>query len=372
MKRFGLALLCTFVLFCTFALVTLAQNTSSPTPSSSAPPLSQSVPSEDSGAGETPSQTEEAEQSTQEETTDEATSEENAAEENTVEGSSEDLPIAKRSMKISRKDRDIKVTNNAPDERGGEFRLNIPECEKDTRLSTIYAPEGYIIETLVNEATILSQVALSRRPPNVEDENGDIIERGADKEKLELFGGSLTVSKETLCPENVKKSDQPDVTLKEGRTTVTGLNFLYSNATGIGNMKGPITLDRVAEGDSPALNATSDTMQVNVDDDKTFLEGNVKVTSEDRVSEAASLEYNEERGLAILRGDLEEGIPAKSTKGNDVTQGDIIIYYLDTNDVLVEGNVQADIEVNLEDEETSGDGAADGADGASSERGTGE
>jgi lipopolysaccharide export system protein LptA len=84
------------------------------------------------------------------------------------------------------------------------------------------------------------------------------------------------------------------------------------------------------------------------------------VTSEDRVSEATSLEYNEERGIAILRGDPEKNLPAKSTKGNDVTQGDVIIYYLDTNDVLVEGNVQADIEVDLEDDEPS-DGSSDGS-----------
>lgn len=326
MKRLGLILLCCFALF------TLAQEASS----------SETATEETS----TPAtnNTEESETSENDQSPTEAASDE---------ASSEDLPIAKRSMKISRKDREIKVTNNAPDERGGEFRLNIPECEKETRLSTIYAPEGYIIETLVNDAIILSQVALSRRPPNVEDENGEIIERGADKERLELFGGTLEVNKETLCPEDIKKSDQPDVTLKEGRTTVTGINFVYSNANGIGDMKGPITLDRVAEGDSPALNATSDTMQVNVDDDKTFLEGNVKVTSEDRVSEATSLEYNEERGIAILRGDPKKDLPAKSTKGSDVTQGDVIIYYLDTNDVLVEGNVQADIEVDLEDDETS-------------------
>jgi lipopolysaccharide export system protein LptA len=348
MKHPGLILLCCFVLF------TLAQDASS----------SETVSTQEKTNAEdvTPQ-----EPATSEETTN-PSSTPDATEETSGEASNKDLPTAKRSMKISRKDREIKVTNNAPDEQGGQFRLNVPDCEKDLRLSTIYAPEEYIIETLVNEATILSQIAISRRPPNKEDENGEIIERGADKEKLELFNGSLKVPDPDLpCPKEIK-SDDTNITLKEGRTTVQGLNFLYSNATGIGNMKGPITLDRVAEGDSPALNATSDTMEVNVDDDKTFLEGNVKVTSEDRVSEATTLEYNEEQGIAILRGDKRKGIPAKSTKGSDVLQGDTIIYYLDTNDVKILGGLQGEIEVDLGDGSSgnTGDGSntetpADGA-----------
>jgi lipopolysaccharide export system protein LptA len=265
-----------------------------------------------------------------------------------------DKPVG--SMTINRKDRTILVSLFAPSEEGGEFRLNVPECEKDIRLNTIYAPKPYIVETKVNEAIITSQIALSRRPPNVENEAGEIIERGTDKQTLELVGGTLKVNEETLCPEDIQKSTQADVTLKEGRTTVKGVTFRYLNETGIGTMKGPITLDRVAEGDSPALNATSESLETNVDEDKTYLTGNVKVTSEERVSEAATLEYNEEAGLAILRGN--EETPAKSTKGSDVLQGDVIIYYLDTNDVVVQGSLQGDIEVDLEDEpsaDSSGD-----------------
>jgi lipopolysaccharide export system protein LptA len=265
-----------------------------------------------------------------------------------------DKPVG--SMTIKRKDRTILVSLYAPSEEGGEFRLNAPGCEEDNdiRISTIYAPEPYIVETQVNEAVITSQIALSRRPPNIENEEGEIVERGSDKEKLELVGGTLKVNQETLCPEDIERTETADVTLKEGRTTILGANFLYDNNKGIGNMKGPITLDRVAEGDSPALNATSDTLEINVDDDKTFLEGNVKVNSEDRVSEATTLEYNEEDGIAVLLGDREKNIPAKSTKGNDVLQGYTIIYYLDTNDVVVQGDVQGDIEVDLEGETSDG------------------
>jgi lipopolysaccharide export system protein LptA len=266
-------------------------------------------------------------------------------------------------LTIKRKDRDIIVAQKAPGNKGGKTFLNVNECDdakKDSIFSTFFAPEPYLVETQVNEATLTSRIAASKQPPNKKDDEGKVIEKGGDKAILELYGGTLEFVEERGndkrgCPINIKRSDQTDVTLKQGRTTVKGVNFIYDNNKGIGNMKGPITLDRVAEGDSPALNATSDTMEVNVDDDKTFLEGNVKVNSEDRVSEATTLEYNEEDGIAILRGDREKNIPAKSTKGSDVLQGYVIIYYLDTNDVLVEGDVQGDIEVDLEGEGTSGD-----------------
>jgi lipopolysaccharide export system protein LptA len=310
--------------------------------------LAQDVPSSDSQqpATEQPNTTEQPASTKEQPASTDATTER-------VEFVKPDKPVGSMTIKRSQ-NRTIIVSLYAPSEEGGEFRLNVPECEKDLRLSTIYAPKPYIVETQVNEAVITSQVALSRRPPNKENAEGKIIERGSDKEKLELVGGTLKVNQETLCPEDIKRSEQADVTLKQGRTTIKGLNFLYDNNKGIGNMKGPITLDRVVEGDSPALNATSDTMEVNVDDDKTFLEGNVKVTSEDRVSEAATLEYNEDDSIAILRGDSEKGILAKSTKGSDTLQGDVIIYYLDTNDVVVQGNLQGDIEVDLEDSQASG------------------
>ncbi len=259
-------------------------------------------------------------------------------------------------LTINRKDRKIIVSQTAPGNKGGKSKLNADRCDTNNEaliFNTFFAPSPFFIETEVNEAILTSNIAISRQPPNKKDADGNTVENGNDKAILELYGGTVEFiedrkNEQYNCPINIKSSDKADVTLKEGRTTVTGINFIYDNNTGIGTMKGPITLDRVAEGDSPALNATSDSLETNVDEDKTYLTGNVKVTSEDRVSEATTLEYNEEEGLAILRGD--EDTPAKSTKGSDVLQGDVIIYYLDTNDVVVQGNLQGDIEVDLEDE----------------------
>jgi lipopolysaccharide export system protein LptA len=290
-----------------------------------------------------------------------------ATEGETAPASTENLNLP--TLTLRRKDRDIVVRQTAPGNQGGKTFLAVDKCDDDRAdwiSSTFFAPEPFLVETQVNEATLTSRIAASIQPPNVRNEAGDVIERGGDKAILELYGGTLEFIEERGdekrgCPINVERSEEVDVTLKEGRTTITGVNFIYENDKGIGNMKGPITLDRVAEGDSPALNATSDTMEVNVDDDKTLLEGTVKVTSEDRVSEATTLEYDEEDGIAILRGDRDKNIPAKSTKGSDVLQGYTIVYYLDTNDVVVQGDVQGDIEVDLEGEGTSEDTGESGS-----------
>lgn len=236
---------------------------------------------------------------------------------------------------IKRKDRTIKVLQYAPADQGAITRLNIPECEKDLRYNVFFAPDPFpLIETLVNETVITSRIAIHRQPPK---EQG-----GGDKAKLELFGGSLEMNEETRCPDNITRSDQADVTLTQGRTTIRGKTFNYDNDKGLGNMDGPVSLDRITEGDSPALKADSDKLEFNVDTDQKILTGNVKIESEDRVSEAERLEYDEENSIAVLYGN-----PAKSTKGEDTLEGNVIVYYLDKNDVVIKGNIQGSVTIDL-------------------------
>ena len=161
------------------------------------------------------------------------------------------------------------------------------------------------------------------------------------------------MNEETRCPENIIRSEEADVTLTQERTTILGKTFIYDNDKGLGNMEGPVTLDRVAEGDSPALKANSDKLEFNVDTDQKILTGNVKIESEDRVSEAERLEYDEKNSIAVLYGN-----PAKSTKGEDTLEGSIIIYYLDKNDVVIKGNIQGTVNVDLGDDTASTGGSS--------------
>jgi lipopolysaccharide export system protein LptA len=257
-------------------------------------------------------------------------------------------------INIRRKDRTIRVVNYAPDEAGGASKLNIKSCDKEDeeiRTTTFYAPGEYLVRTYVNDTLITSHIAFSRRPPNVRDKEGNVLEDGGEKTKLELYGGTLKLD-DIFCPVDIVPSKDVDVQIKQGRTTIDGTKFTYDNNKGLGNMDGPVSLDRIAEGDSPALKASSDKLEFNVDTDQKILTGNVKIESEDRVSEAERLEYDEENSIAVLYGN-----PAKSTKGEDTMEGKVIIYYLDKNDIVIKGNIQGTVQIDLGDDTATTDSA---------------
>ncbi|MEM6431624.1 MAG: LptA/OstA family protein [Deinococcota bacterium] len=229
-------------------------------------------------------------------------------------------------LRLTRNDRTIQVIQNAPSNEGGKFHLRAP-CEEDVRLNTVFAPEPYLVETRVNDTLMTSSIVMDRRPDGRQDEA-----------TLELFGGSLEVD-ERFCPTDVTRTDTPDVTVYQGRTTITGITFTYNNATGLGTLDGPVTLEREQEGISPLLEATADAMVIDVDRDITTLEGNTSVSSDGRVSDADEVEYDEAGSRAILRGS-----PAVSEKDGDIVQGNVIEYDLDSNDVVVKGGISATFE----------------------------
>ena len=239
-------------------------------------------------------------------------------------------------LTIDRNDSEIRVVQNGRSADGAEFIPSNPGCEEGNSLGVVYAPPPGFVETLVNDTRIVSTVALLRRPDGAENE-----------ETLELFDGSLELDPATLCPTNVQRSEEA-VTVTEGRTTTTGRTFFYDNATGVGNMDGPINLERAQEDDSPALTASSRNLAFNVDNDLTTLQGNVEVESDGRTSRSQQLELDEETGFALLTGS-----PATSRDEEGVVSGERIEYDLDSNDVVVsgEGNVRASLDIDLGDAE---------------------
>ena len=242
------------------------------------------------------------------------------------------------------------------------------ECRKDRNLSFYYAPNPKRIDTRVNNTRIRSSVVLRTQPK----EGGA---EAQDKAILNFFGGSLGVDNETLCPKNLKRGGDPKVTIEEGRTTVEGGPLVYENDSGVGEMTGPVDLSRSAEGDSPALTASSARFSFNVDDDIQTLQGNVKVESDGRVSEADILELDEEAGFAVLRGN-----PARSRNDEGEVMGEVIEYDLDSNDVVVTQEVKGTFTLDLGDGEASlpdlsiGDSSDTGGDTSSDSSGdtTGE
>jgi lipopolysaccharide export system protein LptA len=238
-------------------------------------------------------------------------------------------------VSIKRDDTNIIITNRDPSI-DAVSRLGNKNCIEEKRLSVFYGPNSGFVETITNEAKLTSSIVF------IEEPNSD--EKDEDKKTLEMFGGSLEFAdrraEKPLCPETIERSTEATVTLEQGRTTVKGVKFFLDEGTNIGTMDGPIDLQRQADGDSPSLNAKADKLDFNVDTDLSTLSGNVTVTSEDRVSTADELEFDEKNGIAIMKGS-----PARSTQGNDFVEGEVIKYFLNNNDVVVIGGIAGEIEV---------------------------
>lgn len=236
------------------------------------------------------------------------------------------------SFELRREGRVITVQQTASDAEGGVFASRTGCRAEGMVLTTVYAPAPKRVETTVNEVVIRSSIVLREQPSG-----------NQDQAVLDLFGGTLVFNPETFCPEAITPSELPEVTLSQGRTTITGTRFRYDNATGIGTMAGPVNLSRLAEGDSPALTARADRLEFDVDADTTVLRGNVRVESEDRFSEAETLELDEAAGVAVLRGE-----PARSRQGGDTVEGRVIIYDINTNDVVVREGARATFRLDRE------------------------
>src|SRR5690606_14484384 len=103
-----------------------------------------------------------------------------------------------------------------------------------------------------------------------------------------------------------------------------------------------LTREPASEGEAP-LTASAASMTFAVDEQRATLQGDVRVTSEERTTTGDALELDEEAGIAVLTGS-----PARSVRGSDTLEGARLLYYLDSDDVVVIGNVAGELEVEIE------------------------
>ena len=236
---------------------------------------------------------------------------------------------------LQRDDTELVISNLARAADGARSIGNNVNCEEGQRLTILYGPEPGLVETRVEEALLTSQLAVIRTPVDAEE--------GAGEETLELSDATVTFNRPG-CLEEVTPADNPSVKLVQGQTTVEGSRFFLDRNEDIGRMAGPIQLSRESseEGGEPLL-ATATAMTFAVGEQRATLTGSVEVTSEERVTSGETLELDEEAGTAVLSGS-----PARSVKGNDVLEGSRLLYYLDSDDVVVIGNVEGELEIELE------------------------
>lgn len=154
--------------------------------------------------------------------------------------------------------------------------------------------------------------------------------------ELEAYNGSAVVTSADDCQITIKPDPKPNtVFVTQGKTKLTGSKLKYSQDTGIAIIAGPITFERPQAAGS-TLRGSSERLTVEVDNEKTFLEGKVKLESKCRSSLADRVEYDDRENRAILYGN-----PAVSRRldGSDEISADRLEYNLETNDVVLEGAI---------------------------------
>lgn len=234
------------------------------------------------------------------------------------------------SFRLTRPGRVITVQQFAPQAEGGQFRTNVPNCEAGVRVSTVYAPRPYAVVTQVAGTSIVSAVVLAQRP------------EGEDAaETLTMFAGSVSVD-DSFCPVDVSRSGEPEVFILQGHTRIIGTELSYDNGSGLADLTGPVRLLREPGEGAPSITASAETLSFDTATDLSTLSGNVVVSSETRTSYADSLILDEEAGVATLVGD-----PARSVDGSNEIRGQRLLYFLDSDDVIVEGGVSGTIELEL-------------------------
>lgn len=245
-------------------------------------------------------------------------------------GPQSDASTAKE-LTVDREDTTIVVRQQADNATGARFILRNPNCEEDDFTSIFYAPPPGENRTVLDGNTVLYSRLVVVREPKEGEGNGN--------QSLDLRDAEVTFNRPG-CIDTMEPAPNPRVELRQGRTTIVGSRFLLDQDTDLGSMEGPVALERVAEGDSPALSATADALELDIGTEITTLLGNVEITSEDRVSQADRLELREDEGVAILSGN-----PARTRVGEDVVEGRTLRYYLDTNDVVVVGSVRGSFDL---------------------------
>jgi lipopolysaccharide export system protein LptA len=231
---------------------------------------------------------------------------------------------------VERGERVILVEQRARAADGARSILGNANCEAGVSTTLFYGPPPGFVQTRVDATVLTSTVALVRVP----DDDGD--------ETLELFGGAVTIDRRG-CLEEVDAADAEPVVLVQGRTTVTGTRFFLDQGTDVADLEGPVALERRDVDEEVTLEATAQSLTLDVATEQATLVGEVVVTSEERVSTADRLELDEAAGIAVLTG-----APAVSRRGSDEVRGATLRYDLETDDVVVTGGVRATFEVDLD------------------------
>jgi lipopolysaccharide export system protein LptA len=226
------------------------------------------------------------------------------------------------SFELNRKDKKILAIKYGPNAKG-TFTICPPKDEDKDRRSRVVIVDlaPYLVHITIDKNIVKAPVTFI-----TQEENGD--------GSLEAYNGTYEEIADVCLPK-IKADPKPNtVFVEQGKTKLTGSRMDYSQDTGIAVIAGPIIFERPQKDDK--LTGTSEKITVDVDGEKTFLEGNVVLKSKCRNSSATKVEYNDKRNLAILFGKPAVSIQTDASgKQIGEVRGERIEYNLETNDVVV-------------------------------------
>lgn len=237
------------------------------------------------------------------------------------------------------KDRTIRVSRATLGDSSGMFALCGPQEDEPQDAPTMAVfnerdPAFVTITIDKNKIEVPLAVVTQRNKPDGSSGDGRVEASAGSARFLDDVPAGAKDRLER-CAVEVKPAPKPDTVLvTQGKTHLKGKNLVYDESDGIARIDGPITFTR--ENDKDLLKGKSERIEVNVDEEKTLLVGNVVLESAGgRISKAGRVEYDDAKNEARLYATPEA--PAESVKGSDILRlsSGYIKYNLETNDVVV-------------------------------------
>ncbi len=234
------------------------------------------------------------------------------------------------------KERRIRIVRTGTSDETGIFAVcspqeDDPEDAPNLAVFSETGPGGVRITIDKNVIRVPLAVVTQQQPKEGQDGSDGRVEASAGTARFLDNVPADAEDRLTRCGVETNPKPTPDtVFVTQGKTELQGQKLVYDETDGIARIDGPVTFKRANEKDP--LTGSSERIEVNVDDEKTTLVGNVVLNSEGgRVSRAGRVEYDDTANLARLIGTPEQ--PAVSVKGGDTLRAGTILYDLDRNEV---------------------------------------
>lgn len=265
-----------------------------------------------------------------------------------------DQPNERSSVSLSRKGKDgkqrqIKIERTGTSDDTGIFAICTPRDDDPAGTPTLFVTSesgAGGIELTVDKNLIRAPLAVVTKKAGSDKDGGEDKEGGDGH--IEVSAGSAKyldnvpegkTDRLSLCAVEASPKPAPDtVFVTQGRTHLRGQSLIYDESDGIARIAGPISFERdpaAGKPDSDKLTGSSDSIEVNIDQETTTLVGNVVLKNGGRTSKAARVEYDDKANVAILRGSTDA--PAESVDDTGTVRALTIRYNLDTGRVTAQG-----------------------------------